>query len=86
MVKSLFVLKKQGVPTGMPCFYKIRAFAYSYAIIFFNLPANKVVPKPNKAISANDQRKLDAWAINPITGGPKRKPTKLMVETDANAN
>ena len=54
--------------------------------MLFNLPASNVVPKPNKAMSANDQRKLDTWATNPITGGPKRKPTKLIVETEARAN
>ena len=44
------------------------------------------MPKPNKAITANDQRKLDACAIKPITGGPNKKPRKLIVETAARAN
>lgn len=52
---------------------------------YFTLPAKIVVPKPSNAMSVNDQRKLDAWAIKPISGGPIKKPRKLMVETAASA-
>ena len=54
--------------------------------MFLSLVENNVVPKPNKAINANDQRKLDTCAIKPITGGPNKNPRKLMVDTAANAN
>ena len=53
---------------------------------FFTFPARRVVPSPSKAITAKDQRKLDNWAINPISGGPNKKPRKLMLETAARAN
>jgi hypothetical protein len=45
-----------------------------------------VVPTPNRAISANDQRKLAACAIKPFKGRPIKNPGKLIVETAANAN
>ena len=34
---------------------------------------------------ANDQRRLEAWAMNPMTGGQSRNPRKPMVETTASA-
>jgi hypothetical protein len=40
---------------------------------------------PITAISVNDALRLRAPAIKPITGGPIRKPTKLMVDTAAMA-
>jgi hypothetical protein len=45
-----------------------------------------VVPTPNRAISANDQRKLAACAIKPFKGRPIKNLGKLIVETAANAN
>ncbi len=37
-------------------------------------------------MSVKDQRKLEAWAIKPIRGGPIKNPRKLIVETAASAN
>lgn len=39
-----------------------------------------------QAINAKDQRKLESWAINPMMGGPAKKPRKPIVETAASAN
>ena len=55
-------------------------------MIVLSLPASIVVQKPRHAINANDQRKLDNCAMKPITGGPNKKPRKLIVETAASAN
>src|SRR5258708_3945072 len=48
-------------------------------------PANIEVPKPNKAIIVNDHLKLAACATKPMSGGPSKKPRKLMLETAASA-
>ena len=55
-------------------------------MMFFSLFANKVVQKPNAATIVKDQRRLDACAMKPISGGPNKNPRKLIVETAANAN
>ena len=67
----------------MLCNHRIAICAYTS---FFSLLERRVVPNPSKAITAKDQRRLDNWAINPISGGPNKKPRKLMLETAANAN
>ena len=54
--------------------------------MFFILDASKVVQKPSSATIVNDHCRLDTWAMNPIIGGPIKKPRKLMVETAASAN
>ena len=36
-------------------------------------------------MKVNDQRKLKAWAMKPIMGGPIRNPIKPILETVANA-
>lgn len=51
----------------------------------FTLLASMEVPKPSTAINKNEKRKLANSAIKPITGGPIKKPRKLMVETAASA-
>lgn len=38
-----------------------------------------------KAITAKDNLRLEIPANMPISGGPKRKPKKLIVETEASA-
>ena len=53
--------------------------------VIFTLPANKVVQKPNIAIRVNDHLKLNAAEINPIIGGPIRKPKKPIDDTAARA-
>ena len=45
--------------------------------------ASSVTESPMHAISASDQRRLDACAMKPISGGPIRKPKKPIVETVA---
>jgi hypothetical protein len=41
--------------------------------------------KPIAATSANENRRLDRSAIRPISGGPSRKPKKLIDDTAASA-
>src|SRR5664279_6528912 len=65
--------------------FHCKLFYSYYYYLFFSLPASSVVPNPNKATRAKDQRKLIAPAINPIMGGPTRNPRKPMVETAAKA-
>ena len=43
------------------------------------------MPNPSIAITENDKRKLNAWAINPINGGPNRNPRNPIEETAVNA-
>ena len=40
---------------------------------------------PRTAIRPSETRRLKAWAIKPIKGGPKRKPRYPMVDTAARA-
>ena len=44
------------------------------------------MPKPNIATPANDPRMPANCAMKPISGGPTRKPTKLIVDTAASAS
>src|SRR3569833_1855529 len=46
-------------------------------------PAINVVPKPSTAMMAKNKRRLTACAINPISGGPARKPINPMEDTAA---
>src|SRR5665647_63975 len=66
-------------------FHKIVDYYYLIIEFIFSLPANSAVPKPNTPMRVNDQRKLTAWAINPIMGGPIKNPRKPMVDTAAKA-
>ena len=38
------------------------------------LPARKIMNEANNAINANDHRKLAAFAMYPMIGGPNKKP------------
>jgi hypothetical protein len=48
-------------------------------------PEKNVVPSPSKAIKVKDQRRLNISAMNPMMGGPMRKPINPILETVANA-
>lgn len=48
-------------------------------------PRHTAVMSPNTAMRAKEWRRLDAWAMKPMTGGQSRKPRNPMVETTASA-
>ena|SRR5688572_25944534 len=63
----------------------ISSYKLFLALYPLTFPDNKQVPSPSNAISAKENLKLDASAINPIMGGPTRKPRNPMVETAESA-
>ena len=64
--------------TGRTCAFNIMVMAF-YSLQTF--PATKVIISPRQAAIDKATRRLVASESQPMTGGPTKKPKKLMLDT-----